>query len=146
MSPSLKSRSTKLETADDVTLSNEWIEYCLESLDSVIWNKHFQIRIALTSIETLTQGLLTHTNIHTRLLKYTPRREMREAYGSFYKATTTEASYVKVAAATWSKQSHWFSKNSTWPRNYTDSSYVYHYCLFSIQSQFFSTLLRSLRP
>ena len=136
MSPSLKSRPTKLEAADDVTLSNEWIEYFLESLDSVIWNKHFQIRIALTSIETLTQGLLTHTDIFGYSNTHGEER-WEKPNGSFYKAATTETSHMKAAAATWSKQSHGFSKSSTWPRNYTDSPYVYHYCLFSIQSQFF---------
>lgn len=99
MSPSLKSRSTKLETADGFTLSNERIEYFLESLDSVMWNKHFQIRIALTSIETLTQGLLTHTTVHGH--SNTRREEKWEKpNGSSYKATITEASYMKVAGAT----------------------------------------------
>lgn len=99
MSPSLKSRSTKLETADGFILSNERIEYFLESLDSVIWNKHFQTRIALTSIETLTQGLLTHTTIYGHS---NARREERweKPNGSFYKPTITEASYMKVAVAT----------------------------------------------
>lgn len=94
MSPSLKSRSTKLETADGFTLSNERTEYFLEPLDSVIWNKHFQIRIALTSTETL-----THTTIYSH--SNTRRDDKWEKpNGSFYKATITEASYRKVAAAT----------------------------------------------